>query len=320
MSPMLAVLVFVSVALVGYALAVGLSTREAQQRAFHRRFSAMTGWVAQSFQPSVLKDQRLSRIDLLNTILFRLAVGERLRRMIVQAGVRKRVGEFMLYIPLLATFGLLLMMVIGAPLAASLLVAAVAGSIPLFVLGRMRRKRAAQFAEQLPDALDLMRSALQAGHGLVSSFTLIADEFPDPIATEFREVAEEVRLGLPMREALHNLTQRIDNHDTPLLAVGLLVAQDVGGNLAEVLDNISYTIRERFKLLRDMRVLTAQGRFSAMILTVLPFLLAVVMTIMSPEYMKPVFEERLGQWMIIYVFTSVIVGHVVMRRIMNFKV
>jgi len=320
MSPVLAVLVFVSVALVGYALAVGLSAREAQQRAFRHRFSAMTGWVAQSFQPSVLKDQRLSRIDLLNTILFRLAVTERLRRMIVQAGVRKRVGEFMLYIPLLATFGLLLMMVIGAPFLASLLVASIAGSIPLFVLARMRRKRAASFAEQLPDALDLMRSALKAGHGLVSSFTLIADEFPDPIATEFREVAEEVRLGLPMREALQNLTQRIDNHDTPLLAVGLLVAQDVGGNLAEVLDNISYTIRERFKLLRDMRVLTAQGRFSAMILTVLPFLLAAVLTVMSPEYMKPVFEERLGQWMIIYVFTSVIVGHVVMRRIMNFKV
>ena len=320
MNPVLAVLVFVSVALVGYALAAGLSAREAQRRAFRDRFSAMTGWVAQAFQPSVLKDQRLSRIDLLNTILFRLAVTERLRRMIVQAGVRKRVGEFMLYIPLLATFGLLLMMVIGAPFLASLLVASIAGSIPLFVLARMRRKRAASFAEQLPDALDLMRSALKAGHGLVSSFTLIADEFPDPIATEFREVAEEVRLGLPMREALHNLTQRIDNPDTPLLAVGLLVAQDVGGNLAEVLDNISYTIRERFKLLRDMRVLTAQGRLSGMVLTVLPFALAVVLTAMNPKYMKPVFEEPLGRWMIIYVFASVGVGHLFMRRIINFKV
>jgi tight adherence protein B len=320
MNPVLAVLVFVSVALVGYALAVGLSARVAQRRAFRDRFSAMTGWVAQTFQPSVLKDQRLSRIDLLNTILFRLAVTERLRRMIVQAGVRKRVGEFMLYIPLLATFGLLLMMVIGAPFLASLLVASIAGSIPLFVLARMRRKRAASFAEQLPDALDLMRSALKAGHGLVSSFTLIADEFPDPIATEFREVAEEVRLGLPMREALHNLTQRIDNPDTPLLAVGLLVAQDVGGNLAEVLDNISYTIRERFKLLRDMRVLTAQGRLSGMVLTILPFALAVVLTAMNPKYMKPVFEEPLGRWMIIYVFASVGVGHLFMRRIINFKV
>jgi len=211
-------------------------------------------------------------------------------------------------------------MVIGAPFLGSLLVAATAGSIPLFVLARMRRKRAASFAEQLPDALDLMRSALKAGHGLVSSFTLIADEFPDPIATEFREVAEEVRLGLPMRDALQNLTQRIDNPDTPLLAVGLLVAQDVGGNLAEVLDNISYTIRERFKLLRDVRVLTTQGRFSGMILTALPFILAAILAAMNPEYMKPVVEERLGQWMAIYVCASVTVGHLFMRRIMNFKV
>jgi len=320
MNPMLAVLVFVSVALAGYALAVGQSAREARRRAFVDRFAAMTGWVAKSFQPSVLKDQRLSRIDLLNALLFRLAITERLRRMIVQAGVRKRVGEFMLYIPLLATSGLLLMMVIGAPFPASLLVAVTAGSNPLFVLARMRRKRAASFAEQLPDALDLMRSSLKAGHGLVSSFTLIADEFPDPIASEFREVAEEVRLGLPMRDALQNLTQRIDNPDTPLLAVGLLVAQDVGGNLAEVLDNISYTIRERFKLLRDVRVLTTQGRFSGMILTALPFILAAVLAAMNPEYMKPVFEERLGQWMGIYVCASVAVGHLVMRRIMNFKV
>jgi tight adherence protein B len=123
-----------------------------------------------------------------------------------------------------------------------------------------------------------------------------------------------------MRDALQNLTQRIDNPDTPLLAVGLLVAQDVGGNLAEVLDNISYTIRERFKLLRDMRVLTAQGRLSGMVLTILPFALAVVLTAMNPKYMKPVFEEPLGRWMIIYVFASVGVGHLFMRRIINFQV
>jgi tight adherence protein B len=94
----------------------------------------------------------------------------------------------------------------------------------------------------------------------------------------------------------------------------------VGGNLAEVLDNISYTIRERFKLLRDVRVLTTQGRFSGMILTALPFILAAILAAMNPEYMKPVVEERLGQWMAIYVCASVTVGHFFMRRIMNFKV
>jgi tight adherence protein B len=320
MTPILAVLVFVSVALFGYAVTVGLTARQARRRAFRDRFSAMTGWMAGSLQPSVLKDQRLSRIDVFNALLARLAVTNRLRRMILQAGVGKRVGEFVLYVPLLATLGLLITTVLGAPLVIGLLVAIVAGAVPFILLARMRRKRAAMFAEQLPDALDLMRSALQAGHGVVGCFTLIADEFPEPIAGEFREVAEEVRLGLPMRDALQNLTQRIDNPDTPLLAVGLLVAQDVGGNMAEVLDNISYTIRERFKLLRDVRVLTAQGRLSGMILTVLPFILAGVMMALSPEYMAPVFREPLGHAMIAYVFGSVIVGHFVIRRILNFQV
>jgi tight adherence protein B len=320
MMSFLAVLVFVSVALVGYAASTGLSAQQARRRAFRDRFSAMTGWMAESFEASILKDQRLSRIDVLNAILFRLSVTNRLRRMILQAGMRKRVGEFLLYVPLLATFALLLTMVVGLPLGAGLLIAAAAGSLPFVVLSRMRRKRATLFAEQLPDALDLMRSALQAGHGLVGCFSLIADEFPEPIAGEFREVAEEVRLGLPMREALQNLSERIDNPDTPLLTVGLLVAQDVGGNLAEVLENISYTIRERFKLLRDVRVLTAQGRLSGMVLTVLPFLLAVAMYMLSPQYMEPLLKEPLGHKMIAYVFVSVIFGHFMIRRIVNIKV
>jgi tight adherence protein B len=247
-------------------------------------------------------------------------VTDRLRRMILQAGMRKRVGEFLLYVPLLGTFAILLSMLIGLPFVAGLMVTVAAGSLPFVVLNRMRRKRATMFAEQLPDALDLMRSALQAGHGLVGCFSLIADEFPEPIAGEFREVAEEVRLGLPMREALQNLSERIDNPDTPLLTVGLLVAQDVGGNLAEVLENISYTIRERFKLLRDVRVLTAQGRLSGMVLTVLPFLVGGAMYMLSPEYMAPMLTEPLGHKMIIYVIMSVLIGHLMIRRIVNIKV
>lgn len=320
MTFLLAALVFLSLGLFGYAAATSLRAREQKRHKFVERFSTMTGWVAETLQPTVLKDDRMSRIDLLNTLLFRMSVANSLRRTVIQAGVRKRVGEILLYVPLLACCAFLFAIVMNAGPVIGLIAAVAAGSIPFVVLGRMRRKRAALFAEQLPDALDLMRSALQAGHGLVGSFTIIADEFPEPIASEFREVAEEVRLGLPMRDALLHLTERIDNPDTPLLAVGLLVATDVGGNLAEVLENISYTIRERFKLLRDMRVMTAQGRLSAMVLTILPFLLAGVLFTVSPEYMNPVLTEPLGHWMIAYVFSSVIAGHLVMRRLLKFKV
>src|SRR4029450_1437937 len=116
--------------------------------------------------------------------------------------------------------------------------------LPLLVLRRMARSRQKRFADQLPDALDLVRAALQAGHGLLAAMAGVAGEFPDPVAQEFRDVSEEVRLGRPLREALDNLAERVANPDVRLLEVGILTAQDVGGNLAEVLDNVSYTIRE----------------------------------------------------------------------------
>jgi tight adherence protein B len=160
----------------------------------------------------------------------------------------------------------------------------VAASIPIFVVNHMRNKRLRLFGEQLPDALDLLRAALQAGHGLLTSMGVVADEFPDPIASELREVAEEVRLGLPLRDALYHLTERIEDPNLPILTVGILITQEVGGNMAEILDNITYTIRERFKLLREVRVMTAQGRLSGLVLTGLPFFVSVAMIILSPEY------------------------------------
>jgi tight adherence protein B len=148
----------------------------------------------------------------------------------------------------------------------------------------------------------------------------VADEFPDPIAIEFRELTEEVRLGLPMREALDNLADRVGTPDLALLQVGVLVAQDIGGNLAEVLDNIAYTIRERFKVQRETKVLTAQGRMSGGVLTALPFLVAVGMAMFSPGYFAPMFETATGHHLLMYAGSSLLLGHIVIRRLVTIKV
>src|SRR5262249_11268966 len=156
------------------------------------------------------------------------------------------------------------------------------------------------FSEQLPDALDLTRAALQAGHSLLTALFVGADEFPDPVAEELRTVADEIRLGLPLRDALRHLGDRVDDPNVPILIAWVLVAQEVGGNLAEVLDNTSYTIRERFKLLRDVMVMTAQGRLSGMVLTALPILVGVFMYFLNPTYFQPMIETQAGWYMMGY--------------------
>jgi len=148
----------------------------------------------------------------------------------------------------------------------------------------------------------------------------VAEEFPDPIASELTEVAEEIRLGLTVREALQHLNERMEDPNLPILATGVVITQEVGGNLAEVLDNISYTIRERFKLLREVRVLTAQGRLSGMVLTALPFFVAVALILFNPDYFRPMMESKQGLYMTGYGLCSILLGHILIQRIVRIKV
>src|SRR2546428_55677 len=194
------------------------------------------------------------------------------------------------------------------------------GLLPLMIVLRLRSKRMGMFAEQLPDALDLIRAALQAGHGFLSALQVVADEFPNPIAGELTEVAEEIRLGLTVREALQHLVERMEDPNLPILVTGVVITQEVGGNLAEVLDNISHTIRERFKLLREVRVMTAQGRLSGMVLTALPFFVAVALILFNPEYFRPMMESKQGLYMTGYGLCSIVLGHILIQRIVRIKV
>jgi tight adherence protein B len=192
--------------------------------------------------------------------------------------------------------------------------------IPILTLQRKRTKRMRLFSEQLPDALDLIRAALQAGHSFTTAMYVVADEFPDPISEELRTVAEEVRLGLPLRDALYNLRDRVNDPNMPILIVGVLVAQEVGGNLAEVLDNTSYTIRERFKLLRDVQVMTAQGRLSGRVLTALPILVGLFLYFLNREYFQPMLDNQTGWYMLGYAVISIAIGHVLIQRIVDIRV
>jgi tight adherence protein B len=316
----LALLIFVAVVVGGYALSTMLGTREEAAQVLRRRLATVTGVQDGTVRTGVLKDQRLSAIGALNTFLARFGIVTALVRMIERAGLRKRAGEIVLYAALAACTTFLLVALYTDKLMLGILAGAVGGFAPLFVVRRIGRGRAMLFAEQLPDALDLVRAALQSGHGLMSALSVVADEFPDPIAQEFRDVTEEVRLGLPLRDALDKLAERVNNPDVPLLQTGILVAQEIGGNLAEVLDNIGYTIRERYKVQREMRVLTAQGRLSGGVLTAMPFVAALGMSIFNPDYYTPLLHSQSGHYMLAYGAVSLLLGHLVIRRLVRVKV
>jgi tight adherence protein B len=283
------------------------------------RLRAVGGSAAARARTSLLRDERFSSIPFLDALLGRLALTARLVRVIRQAGLRNRVGEVVLYMPLLACTGLLAgTLITGNPLI-SLTLAATGGLLPLLVVQRMRRKRLRQFSEQLPDALDLVRAALQAGHALATALNVVADEFPNPVAEEFGIVAEEIRLGMPLREALYRLRDRVDDPNVPLLVLGILIAHEVGGNLAEVLDNTAYTVRERFKLAREVQVMTAQGRLSGMVLTGLPVAVGLFMYFLNPTYFAPMLASQTGLYMLGYAFVSILAGHFVIQRIVRIR-
>jgi len=315
-----ALLVFLCLALVGYAI-TGMSVKQQEDaESIRKRLYNTPIAAAERIAQPLLKDRRLSSIPALNRLLERFGPVKRLVQMIQQAGLTNRVGEVLLYIPLLASLGCLAGMLFTGNALISLVLTGLGGFIPLIVVRRKRNTRMRLFGEQLPDALDLLRAALQAGHSFVTALYVVADEFPDPIAEELRIVAEEMRLGMPTRDALYRLRNRVDDENLPILVVGLMVTQDIGGNLAEVLDNICHTIRERFKLLRDVQVMTAQGRLSGLVLTALPVLVAGLMFFLTPTYFRPMLESSKGLYMIGYALVSIVIGHLIIQRIVRIRV
>lgn len=319
MLALMAFSIFLTLLLTGYAAAAWVSSRNAAKGKLAQRLEVMIG-VSVEPSSSLLKDQRLSSIGVLDGVLTRFSPTQAVVRMIEQARVKRRVGEVLLYIPLLATVGFLLIMLLGGGRLLGVVVAGSVGAVPLLVVQRLRRQRARLFGEQLPDALDLVRAALQAGHGFLGALHVVAEEFPDPIAEEFRDVAEEIRLGLPMRDALYHLIDRVDDPNIPIFVVGVLIVQEVGGNLAEVIDNLSYTVRERFKLQRETSVMTAQGRLSGGVLTGLPLLVGLFLYFLNPSYFAPMIETSVGHWMLAYAALSVLCGHLFVRRLVRIRV
>jgi tight adherence protein B len=176
--------------------------------------------------------------------------------------------------------------------------ALIGAAMPVLYVWRARSSRFGLFAQQLPDALQMMKNSLQAGHTLDRAMLVIAEEMPDPIALEFRETIEELHLGVPVKRAVQNLTMRVIDDNLNIFAAALLVQREVGGNLSQLLGNLAETIRERFRINQEVKSLTAEGRYSGYVVAALPIALAMVINLIQPDYLDPLIRTETGNQLI----------------------
>ena len=267
----------------------------------------------------ITRDDSVSRNPTLNRLLSSLNIIKQLDAMVRQADVQitvTRLLAFCLVAGLMA--GLAAYTVLS--LAFSFVIALVAAFLPLLHIARTRKKRLTKFNSQLPDTLDLLSRSLQVGHAFSESLHQVATEMPDPIASEFRITFEEQKLGLSTKAALDRLTDRVPLPDLHLCVTAIHIQRETGGNLAEILEKVAQTIRERFRLMEDFRTMTTSARGSAWILCALPFVLVFILTMINPKYMAPLLYDRRGHFVIIVAAILQLMGMLVIRRIMDIKV
>ena len=198
--------------------------------------------------------------------------------------------------------------------------AAIGFGLPFLVLNIKRGRRLYAFEEQFPEALDLIARALKAGHAFATGLKMAADELPEPVGPEFRKTFDEQNFGLPLKDALDNLTRRIPLLDVRFFSTAVLIQRETGGNLAEILENLAHVVRERFKILRQVRVYTAHGRFTGYVLLALPALLGVALSFINPEHMNMLFRERMGQMMLLGALVMQTIGFLWIKQVIKIEV
>jgi tight adherence protein B len=295
--------------------------RGPEAKKIESRLRAMSAGGSGGAEASILKQRLLSEAPALQRWLLGLPrIGE-LDKLLQQSGSTWSVTVFAVMTLIVGVGAFVLVSFV--PLlhwAFCALTAVAAGALPLLYILRKRHKRMQQIEQQLPDALDLISRALKAGHAFPSGLQMVSEEAKDPIAGEFRIVHDEVNFGVAVPTALMNLANRVPSTDMRYFIIAVLIQRETGGNLTELLGNISTLIRERLKLLGKVRVLSAEGRLSAWILCALPFVLAGVINLIHPKFMAVLWTDPMGLKMIYAALVMMVLGALWMRKIIRIRV
>ena len=252
------------------------------------------------------------------------SIGERIARDLARADLKLKPGEYIaLYVITTLGGALVAFMLGGRQIVSALIGAGLGALIPRWYVGRQKSKRLIRFNDQLPDMLNLMVNGLRAGFSIMQAMETVSKEMPVPICDEFRRVVQEMQLGIPMERSLENLLRRIPSEDVDFVITAINVQREVGGNLAEILDVISYTIRERIRIKGEIRVLTSQVMYSGKLLSLMPIALMILLWFINRDYMMEFFTpENLicGVGALITAAFLIGIGYFVMTRIANIEV
>jgi tight adherence protein B len=268
----------------------------------------------------IRKEELFSAVPWINRWLLKLELAPRLRLLLYQADLKWTAGTLLLMSMICFVIPTYLIYLRTEALIPSLLIGLLLGAAPFVYVFHRRTKRFNKFEQGLPETLDLMVSALRAGHSFISALDLAASESPDPIGKELRICFDEQNYGLELKTAMSNLTTRVPLQDLKIVITAILIQRESGGNLAEVFDKAAYVIRERFRLKREVRVYTAQGRLTGWILSFLPIVLGLGLYLINPEHMSLLWTRPIGIKLLYTSAVMTIVGSLIIRKIVRMDV
>jgi tight adherence protein B len=268
----------------------------------------------------IIKSELLSDVPVFNRLLLQFTHSNRMKKLMGQADVKMKVSTFVLVSLVLFASGVVASNQFLNMLPVNILIGLLTGMIPFFAVLYRRTRRFRKFEELFPEALELLTRAVKAGHAFNTGIEMIADEMVEPIAKEFRIAFDEQNFGLPLKQALFNMVERMPLLDLKFFVTAVLMQKETGGNLAEILTNLSHLIRERFKIMGEVRTFSAQGRLTGYILTAVPIAMGFILSAMNWEYMSALFEEELGHYLLAGAGFCQLVGYIIIRKIVNIKV
>jgi tight adherence protein B len=319
---LISILIFIVVAVAFFSVAMVFDRRNLQARVIKERLASerKAPELAAEEELALLRDEQLSDIPAIDSILRRSQRVTDLQKLLAQAGMSIRAGNFLGISALSGVAATIIAYTTSKRVEVAWIALLIGFIIPYFYASFRRNKRFEKFEELFPEAIDTLARAVRAGHAFTTALEMITNEVAEPVASEFRQLYEEQKFGMPVRDALINLTDRIPLVDVKFFVTAVMLQRETGGNLAEILDNLSYVIRERFKIQRQVRVYTAQGRLTMALLMGMPPIIVTVMLVLNPSFIRPLFSDPIGHTLLVLGITLQTIGYFVIRKIIRIQV
>ncbi|WP_299982377.1 type II secretion system F family protein [Desulfobacula sp.] len=312
------VIFIVTVAIIETALFAYRNLVSTQRAKIKKRLQKYT--FVENDMGDILKNREFSTVPFFNRILASLPGAIRFDTLVMHSNTKYSLGFFLLLAAVLGACGVLAGQYFLNNIWLSILIGLGLMVLPYIYLLNLKKNRISKFQSQLHEALDLIARALRAGHSFTSSLKLAADEFADPLGTEFAETIDEINFGVGVPEALKGLAQRMDCSEAKYFVIAVIIQRETGGNLAELIESLAHIIRERFKFEGNVRTLTAEGRLSAIILCAMPFAIGLWLQISNPAFLSPLFTDPIGKIMLVGAGVFLVIGMLVMRQMVKIEV